>query len=81
MLFVPSFVFSMSASKSIIKSPIPISHSLSSYSKFDGCGVDVDVVVVGVDVMSGFAVALFESATLARWPVSCELDLIRAAMQ
>ena len=28
-----SLVFSMSASRSIIKSPIPMSHSLSSYSK------------------------------------------------
>jgi hypothetical protein len=33
--------------------------------------------------MSGFAVAfpVLESATLARWPASCELDLIGAAMR
>lgn len=61
----PSFVFSISASKSIIRSPIPMSHSLSSYSKLDD---------------SAFAVVL-ESATLGRWPPSSELSLIGAAMR
>lgn len=35
LLVVLSFVFSMSASRSMMRSPIPMSHSLSSYSKLD----------------------------------------------
>lgn len=87
---VTSLVFSISASKSIIRSPMPTSHSLSSYSKFVGWFVvEEEIVVVeeeivGVATLSDFcccvACPLLDSATLPRWPASCKLDLIGFAV-
>lgn len=43
--------FSISASRSMIRSPIPTSHSLSSYSKLESLLISLDVDVDKVDVL------------------------------
>lgn len=64
---VRSLVFSMSASRSMMRSPMPMSHSLSSYSKLAESGLTWAVAAAAALAGCGSAAA---TATLVRWPVS-----------